>query len=553
MAAEYEDLFNAIAKEFQTDKVDGEAFIRNSDFRELIDRIATDPTVVVDFTSFGKLDKAISDADADSNGKIDKKEFAVLMSTGFISAEELSRSVNRNHSSSDTEGEESDGVQDEDSEDTPSPSASRSQDGSPLPSPSKDSPSKESATAASPTSESNVAPSSPSKLDDLYKEDKIYVDHDPQLEIVMHDEMSDEKIPSWNPEAEKMQDILGEELYAAIIECFELLDLDSSGEISTNEAKCLMTGPASTGANLVLAFDKDGSGTLTLNELLVGSARLVSSGHLSDAILLDQILVLNQLLGEKREELGGDLEGAENSPSCCDRWILSLERPRLRKALRVLNFFSILLIIICIIIIFTDDDAHGWPAVVLIAVIMSIAALLLILEVRCDCCGIDYWFASHVAFLYVGVGRAWLYTFTGFLCIGCGPGALPLGIMVLLYGSISRYIIIKHPQCGAWFVTTDPEFLLAENKEIIQTADVLASEAALRVIQTLSPTAFAKFEQEMAPVKIFQTMLKMREDEQREAVEMAEMAKATNAREVKLVRNGARSRSSSKTPLKPYE
>ena len=45
----------------------------------------------MEFQNFGKLDKAIANADVDNNGAIDRKEFAVLMGTGFIALEELNR------------------------------------------------------------------------------------------------------------------------------------------------------------------------------------------------------------------------------------------------------------------------------------------------------------------------------------------------------------------------------------------------------------------------------------------------------------------------------
>ena len=45
----------------------------------------------VDFSNFGALDKAIAHADVDQNGYIDRKEFSILMTTGFIALEELDR------------------------------------------------------------------------------------------------------------------------------------------------------------------------------------------------------------------------------------------------------------------------------------------------------------------------------------------------------------------------------------------------------------------------------------------------------------------------------
>merc|ERR1712046_158777 len=107
----------------------------------------------------------------------------------------------------------------------------------------------------------------------------------------------------------------------------------------------------------------------------------------------------------------------------------------------------------------------------------------------------------------------------GLLCIGYGPNGCFVSPIVLLYGLLSRHIIMTHPQCGSWFVTTDPEFHLTDDKDMIQPADKFACDAVLAVVKTLNTTAFQQFEERLGPVKIMQAMMKIKEEDAAAAAE----------------------------------
>merc|ERR1719198_1681626 len=99
---------------------------------------------------------------------------------------------------------------------------------------------------------------------------------------------------------------------------------------------------------------------------------------------------------------------------------------------------------------------------------------------------------------------------SGLVVVGCGLEALPLGLLIFINGMMQSYIISVHPLCGDFFITTDPEYFLTHNNEIIQPSDRFIMETALRATQAMTPFAFEKFEGELAPIRILQSMDRVR-------------------------------------------
>ena len=80
-----------------------------------------------------------------------------------------------------------------------------------------------------------------------------------------------------------------------------------------------------------------------------------------------------------------------------------------------------------------------------------------LIELRCECCGIDAHFARYWTILYLAKSRATFISLAGIMMIGLGALGGVIGMLLLFpYGIISRHIIATHPLCGDVFITTDP-------------------------------------------------------------------------------------------------
>ena len=269
--------------------------------------------------------------------------------------------------------------------------------------------------------------------------------------------------------------------------------------------------------SVIAAFDADEDGKMSQNELFIGTAELINQNLITPAEHCKNIKALNKLLKQKIEEKGEDLLdlvdsaqdkcfGDGKGPCACaglrecwtthiDHRIVLMEVTTIRKVVRFMNAFCALLIIVFIFVcaeVYNGKDgaeqySNTLPGFMLNVLLFFFGLACFLIELRCECCGIDAHFARYWTILYLAKSRATFISLAGIMMIGLGALGGVIGMLLLFpYGIISRHIIATHPLCGDVFITTDPEYWLSKGEQIAPQ-DKFIMDAAIRSCMDLTP------------------------------------------------------------------